>query len=118
MTNREIIQVYNGINKLYDSDIKLDVKLSYTLAKNKRLLQPLMEVIENEQYKILKKYGNLSEDGSITVPKEKTNELNEDLVQLQQLENKVEITKIKLDDFNDEVIDFKIISDLMPIIIE
>lgn len=118
MTNNEIIQVYKGINALYDSDIKLGVKLSYTLAKNLKLLQPLAEVIEEEQYKIFNKYGTPSDNGNITVLHEHVKDLQEDLEQLGKLENKVLITKIKLDDFNSDIINFKTISDLMPIIIE
>lgn len=118
MTNNEIMQVYKGINKIYDSNIKLGVRLSYILAKDLKVLQPLAEIIEKEQYKIFLKHGNKLNDGNIEVPKEKVEELNQDLAQLGEIENKALITKIKLDDFDNDVIDFSIITDLMPIIIE
>lgn len=118
MTNNEIMQVYKGINKIYDSNMKLGVKLSYVLAKDLKVLQPLAEVIEKEQYKLFLKHGNRKEDGNVEVPKENIEALNQDLAQLGEIENKALITKIKLADFDTDVIDFSIITDLMPIIIE
>ena len=112
------MQVYKGINKIYDSKMKLGVKISYILAKDLKTLQPLAEIIEKEQYKIFSKYGTKLDNGNIEVPKEKLDDLNRDLEQLGTIENKVNITKIKLEEFDTEVIDFSIITDLIPIIID
>ena len=112
------MQVYRGINKINESEMKLNIKLSYTLAKNLKQLQPIAEAIENEQKKIFLKYGNEQANGEITVPKERAEELLNDLKELLAIDNKVEITKITLSDFDTDVIDFSIINDLIPIIID
>lgn len=114
MTNKEIIQIYNGIAKLKEVNPKLKVKTSYILAKDYKILQPLFDTIQNEQEKIFLKYGEIKEEG-IYVPNEKIENLNQELNELDLIENEINIDKIKVDDFDEEAINFNIISDLMLI---
>ena len=115
MTNKEIVQIYNGITKLREANPKLKVKTSYVLAKDYKILQPFFDTIQNEQEKIFLKYGETKEDG-IYVPNEKVEKLNKDLNDLDLIENEINIDKINVNDFDEEAINFNIISDLMLII--
>lgn len=118
MTNEEILKVYQGITELINKKAVLNIKTSYTLAKNKSVLTPFVQVIENERIKIYDKYGTRSEEGNITVPNERIPELEKDADELLAIENKVPIVKIKIDDLADAEIGLDILENLMPIIIE
>ena len=118
MTNEEILKVYQGITELINKKAVLNIKTSYTLAKNKSVLTPFVQVIENERIKIYDKYGTRSEEGNITVPNERIPELEKDADELLAIENKVPIVKIKIDDLADAEIGLDIFENLMPIIIE
>lgn len=117
MTNEEIMRVYQGITELINNKIVLNIKTSYILAKNKSVLTSFVQVIEDERIKIYNKYGIRTED-TITVPKEKIPDLEKDVNELFSIENKVPITKIKIDDLADAEIGMDILERLMPIIIE
>ena len=117
MTNEEILKVYKGIADLIEAKIPLNIKVSYTLAKDKKLLTPYVEIIETERIKIYNKHGT-QEDGNIVVAKENIPELEKDIKELMEVNNKVEITKILLSDFGENEIGIEILEELMPIIID
>jgi len=66
---------------------------------------------------LYRKYGE-EKDKTITVPKEKVPELEMELNELLEIENKVQLTKLKLEEFGEAEIPFNIIEELLPIIIE
>lgn len=118
MSNDEILKVYKGISDLIEAKIPLNIKTSFTLAKNKKILQPFIETIEHERINIYKKYGNETEDGAIKVEKIDIPKVEKDLDELLNINTKVEITKLTLNDFGDNNINIDILEELMPIIIE
>jgi len=66
---------------------------------------------------LYRKYGEENE-GTITVSKEKIPHLEAELNELLSVENKVQLMKLKLEDFGDVEIPFDIIEELLPVIIE
>lgn len=119
MKNSEIKQLYNGLIDLTSStELKLNAKTSFTIAKNKMLLQPLYELISAEEEKIWKTLGRPNSEGGITVPAELVNELKKQLQELNDIDNEIEIQKISLDDFGDEKISIATIQKLMLMIKE
>ena len=118
MTNQEAVNVYNGLTELINKKIKLSVRTSYTLARDKAELEKLVQVIEQEQRRIYFKYGTQQLDGSIKVPQEKIEDLNKDLTALMEIPIEKNLFKVRLEDFGDENIEFGTIEKLMPIIEE
>ena len=118
MTNSEILKVYKGITDLSKKNISLNIKTSYILAKNRQILEPYVQIIEEKQIELYQKYGEINEDSTIRVPKEKIQVMREELKTLMEIKNKVEITKITLDDLGENNIDIDTLENLMPIIIE
>ncbi len=118
MTNKEIIAVLKGLSDLDELNIPLNIKTSYLLARNKQVLTPFADIINSQQIELYKKYGEKTEDNTYMVSKEKMPQLEQDLNDLLEINNKVQIIKLKLEDFGDNNIPFRIIEELLPIIIE
>ena len=118
MTNEEILKVYKGIADLSKNNIVLNIKTSYILAKNRQLLASYVQIIEEKKIELYQKYGTINEDATVTIPKENMQTLEKELKTLMEIKNKVEITKITLDDLGENKISIEILENLMPIIIE
>lgn len=117
MTNKEILKIIKGLDDLSQLKLALNIKTSYNLARLKAILSPFVDIIQEKQIELYKKYGE-ENNGTITVPKEKIPLLEAELNELLEIENKVQFVKFKLDDFGDTEIPFDVIEELLPVIIE
>lgn len=118
MTNNTILRVYKGINDLIEQKVVLNIKASYLLSKNKMVLKPYVDTIEKERVRLYRQYGKELEDGRIKVDSENLPELQKDLEELLKIDNVVNVSMIKLDDFGDVNVEFGVLDDLMEIIEE
>lgn len=118
MTNEEILSVMKGLDDLNKLNVPLNIKVSYNLAKIKSVLRPLAGLIQEKQMELYRKYGERSDNNTIKVPVEKMPFLEADLKELLDIENEVNITKVKIHDFGDIEILFDIIEELIPVIEE
>lgn len=101
MTNKQVIDLYNGLCKLEEKKIQLPIIVGYGLAKDKTLLEEEVKLIYNFQHKILLKYGNYNNEKDIIVPKEKVDEANKELEELLNMENGIELVQIPITAFKD-----------------
>lgn len=101
MTNKQVIDLYNGLCKLEEKKIQLPIIVGYGLAKDKTLLEEEVKLIYNFQHKILLKYGNYNNEKDIIVPKEKVDEANKELEDLLNMENGIELVQIPITAFKD-----------------
>lgn len=101
MTNNEIYNFANIlIDSFNDSDIKIPVKANFFLQKNKNNIVTIAQEIDRARMELIQNTGAVSgEDGSITVPPEKIEELNRDLTDLFSIEQEVDVVMIDLDWF-------------------
>lgn len=116
MTNKEILNTYEALSKLNKSDIKFNIKVSYKLAKNKKILQPFYEAIISARYKKLIEIGEQNKDGTITIPNEKIDEADKIIKDLFEIDNKIELEKISLEELEEYDLEFDIIDGLYNII--
>lgn len=117
MTNGEILKVIKGLDDLSQLKLTLNIKTSYNLARLKSVLSPFADTIQEKQMELYRKYGE-ENNGTITVPKEKIPHLEAELNELLEIENKVQLVKLKLEDFGEAEIPFNVMEELLPIIIE
>lgn len=101
MTNKQVIDLYNGLCKLEEKKVQLPIVVGYGLAKDKTLLEEEVKLIYNFQHKILLKYGNYNNEKDIIVPKEKVDEANKELEELLNMENGIELVQIPITAFKD-----------------
>lgn len=118
MTNIEILNLFDGLKELQDSKVPLNIKTSFILAKNNKIISELANLITDKQFEIYKKYGTSNDDGTITVPKENVPQLQHDVDELMNIDNNIDLTKINLNDLEDVKIEFGTIEKILPMIQE
>lgn len=103
LTNNEIYNYGNAlIEHFSNNDIKLPIKISFYLQKNKVELITLAEEIERQRISILEEYGTLNtETNQFNVPKDKIPEVSKKINDLLDLTQEVKIYKVNLEDFGD-----------------
>lgn len=116
ITNEEIMETLIGLQNLEELDMPLDVKTSYYLAKDRKTLMQLGNIISRQRLEIFKKYGEETKPGEFTVPNEKTEILQSDLEKLFNITNEVVIDKVSLEDFGDNKIPFYVMEKILPLI--
>lgn len=107
LTNNEIYNIATNLVKTFnDNEQRLPVKIGFYLQKNKNLLISLAQDIDNARTDIIKAYGVSSEEDpeKYSIPQEKMPEAMKELEELFSLEQEVQIHKINIDNFPDDLI--------------
>lgn len=78
----------------------LPMKIAFKLNKLVRLFDENLQVIEEERVKLVKSLGEVNDEGSVHVPKEKMEEFQKQYVELMVEEVEVPFEKFNLDDFS------------------
>lgn len=118
LTNEQILELNQSLNKLQESKVTLNIKVSYKLARIKKVIQSYVNTIQQEQMLLYKKYGEPEGENKIRVPAEKLNEFTSELEDLMKISNNVEIESIMVNEFGNAEIDFDIMNGLMDILEE
>lgn len=118
LTNEDALKIIKGLSELEELDLPLNIKTSYCLARIRQTLTPIVNTIQEKQLEVYKKHGERTSRNEYKVPDEKIDDLQNDLNELSQIENEVQLNKLKLDDFGDNNIPFYIIEKLLLIIEE
>lgn len=118
LTNEQILELNQSINDLQESKVVLNIKVSYKLARIKKIIQSFVNTIQQEQMNLYKKYGEPEGEDKIRVPAEKLNDFTNEFEELMKINNNVEIESININEFKDAEIDFNIMNGLMDILIE
>ena len=117
MTNKEIFNLYEGLYELsQDKDLKFGVKISYIFAKNKNILEPFYNAIVDTRQKLLNKYGEPQDNGDWHVSKEKMDIFMNEWNAFMEIENFVNLDKVKIEDLEGEKIGIELMEKLLPII--
>lgn len=117
MTNKEIFNLYEGLYEIsQDKELKFGVRISYTFAKNKNILQPYYDAIVDTRQKILEKYGEPQDNGDWYVSKEKMDIFMSEWNAFMEIENFVNLEKVKIENLEGEKIGIKLMEKLLPVI--
>ena len=118
VTNEEVLTILKGLSELEELDLPLNIKTSYYLARVRQTLNTYANIIQEKQLDIYKRHGEKTGRNEYKVPDDKIEMLQNDLNELMKIENEVQITKIKLEDFGDNNIPFYVIEKLLLVIEE
>lgn len=106
MSNNEI---YNYATQLFeafkDTNQKLPIKINFYLQKNKKVLSDLSREIELARMNIIQAHGVIDEDGNYTIADNK--ELiaaQKELDELLLLEQEIQIYKVNINDFSNDIL--------------
>ena len=104
LTNRKII---NDVGLLLNlSNIQLPVRTSYVISRNIKKIEKELEIYNTERQKLLDKYAEKNEDGSLKVdendqlkiPNENLKAWNKDINELLDIEIDIDIHKFNIKD--------------------
>ncbi|MBE6049832.1 MAG: hypothetical protein E7214_04000 [Clostridium sp.] len=106
LTNKEIVNSIEALKNL--STKELDVKTSFKIAKNIKTIDEISNIFIEEKRKLVNKYGTkddkgnlkLGDNGVAEIAKENLSEWNRSYEELLEIENNIEIEKIKLSDLD------------------
>lgn len=119
MKNYDLYKLYEVLFTLsHKENIILPIKVGYVCLKNKNLLEPYYNAINDSRLRIIQKYAEQDENGDLRVPKNKIEEANKELQEVLDMEETdIKIQKININDIQ-ESLPMDIITGLMPMLIE
>lgn len=105
MTNLDIYNYGKAmVDSFQDLNQKLPVKVNFYIQKNKATLLPLAQEIEQARINIIYEHGVLNEStGNYDIAEEKMSTVMAELDELFSLEQEVNIYKIDIDNFSDDI---------------
>lgn len=105
MTNFEIYNIAKAMGEAFqDGGQYLPVKINFFIQKNKATLTALAQDIDNSRMAIVRNYGELNEEGTqYMVSEDKMEAANNELLDLFNIEQEVDIRKVSIDAFPDDV---------------
>lgn len=106
MYNSEIYMYANNIiDNFGDTTQKLPIKVNFYLQKNKEILVKLAQEIEQARIDIIKSHSTISNNNEYHIKNsEELEKAQEELDELLQLEQEVQIYKVNIDSFPDDII--------------
>ncbi len=116
--NLEIYNLYKSLSDLScANDIKLSAKIGYICIKNKKIIEPYFQTIDESRINIIQNYLKEDEEGNLRVPEDKIKEANEKLQEILDIEEDVNIQKVNINDIQ-ESLPMDILTGLMPMLID
>ncbi len=105
MTNFEIYNIAKAMTEAFqDGTQYLPVKVNFFIQKNKATLMALAQDIDNSRVEIVKNYGIMDETtNQFTVPEDKIEIANAELMDLFNIEQEVDVRKVSIDAFPDDI---------------
>ena len=105
LTNNEIYTYATTLAAAFqDSNQKLPIKVNFYLQKNKETLLAMAQDIEKSRIELLSNYGELdAESNRFTVHPDKMDVAAKELQDLFDLEQEVNIYKVNIDSFGDDL---------------
>lgn len=107
ITNRKILADINVLTNLAQQ--RLPVKLGFAIAKNLNKIESILNVYNKERDKIIDKYCSkdkngdriIKEDNTYSIAAKVKKNFNQESEELLDIENEIEIHKVKLNSFDD-----------------
>lgn len=100
LKNKQIIQIFESIYKIKQSNNKIPIKISFILTKNYKMLEELYKLIIEHRKNIYLEYG-VEQDNNIIIKTDKIQDYIKTIEDFLNIDNEVNISKLKLSDFDD-----------------
>lgn len=102
--NRDIIIMYQGLSQLASNDeMRLPARVSFAVARNLKMLIPIIEDIDMARQSIAETYGTLDIDNPTQyhIPENNRDTVNQELDAIMETEVNVPLVKIKMIEIED-----------------
>lgn len=100
--NEVLVNSINILSKL--NNYELPIKLSYSIAKNIKIIDEELKIYTEERQKLINKYAEKDKDGNIITSEDGTVNIldsenwERDIMELLKIENEINIKKIKIEE--------------------
>lgn len=103
LSNNDIYYIATGLNSNFDRDLKLPIKVSFYLNKNKKYFTELAQQIEEEKNKLCAKFGTFdSVNNRFHFENDEIlKQVNKEFSELMGLKQEVSFYEIPLEDFGE-----------------
>ena len=99
LTNEEIYLINQKLNNSFEQfNQYLPATINFYIQKNKKIIADLASVIEEARNTIILEFGSPDEEGKVTIPKDKIQEANKELIDLFSIKQEINIELISLKD--------------------
>lgn len=115
MLNKDILILFQGLQEL--SVEIFPAKIAFVIARNLKVLTPIVEDIEIARFSIGRKYG-VSAEAGYYIPEDKQEAANKELQDLGNIEVDVPIIKIKISDIENISLSAATAAAIIPMIEE
>lgn len=102
--NRDIIIMYQGLSQLASNqEMRLPARVSFAVARNLKMLIPIIEDIDMARQSIAETYGTLDVDNptQYRIPENNRDTVNQELDAIMETEVDVPLVKIKMTEIED-----------------
>lgn len=102
--NRDIIIMYQGLSQLASNqEMRLPARVSFAVARNLKMLIPIIEDIDMARQSIAETYGTLDIDNptQYRIPENNRDTVNQELDAIMETEVDVPLVKIKMTEIED-----------------
>lgn len=109
---KEIVSAVPALSKLTSANLRL--KTAYALKQTADILQKEVDFFEQERKKILEKYGEVQEDGTVLIPAEQRAKAEEEYTRLLSMEVQPEFSRLRISISEDAKLSVNDLSLLAP----
>lgn len=116
-TNTQIISIYESLLMIRNKSFP--TKVSYTIVRNLKTLQPIYEDIISARETLIQNNGTLvEEENYYKIDPDKAEYVNQELKSLSEAENEINLTMFKLQDIESMELSIEAMESLYPMIQE
>lgn len=117
--NQQIIEYAQNLSVFNNCEIKLPVKINFFLQKNIKTIQTAAQEIDAVRLNIAQTYGELDEETqSYKIPPKNYEVVNKEFTDLFSIEQDIQITMLKLENFENIELTYQQMSAIMFMIEE
>lgn len=116
MTKLKLGEIVNSVEALNELiKIKMPVKASYAITRTIKSLSSVLETYNEKRDELMKEFGTPVEgkDGNYTFSKENSQKFTDEIKKLLEVEEDINIHKLKVEDFGDTKIEPKLLVDFL-----
>lgn len=116
LTNAQIYNLVEVLNKIQQQDNKFPIKIGFYILQNIKELNNVYESINQMRQQVILKYGQPQDNGQISLSEEALKSANEELDELGQITSEVNLKQLDIEDIEFLSLSLLDIQKLSPIL--
>ncbi len=121
MTNKGIVELYNGLTELKENkEMRFPARTTYAIVVNLKAIEHIVEAIVETKEAVLQRFGTEEQDnpGNYYIPPENRKDMIAEMEKIDMIENKVTFQYIQWEDIENLELSVSEMEALYPITIQ